>query len=399
MAKNLGETIEKNGHLFSMLVPLFAGFILLFLSISKLQVSVNADEAYSAYLTRGNFSDISNLSVNPPLYYFALKIWSLVFGTSDVAMRFMSVFFGFIAIVLIFQLIKKVFGVKAAVLSTIIVAASPLFVRYAQEMQSLMMALVIMVASIYCLTICLRNRKYWPVYILLVALGIWTHFSTISVFVAQLIIIVKYFKGFKKTEKQRILDLIILVLVPAMFAMLPFGNIYYIYNIYYSAVAAWVLFGVATVLVKKKILKILMSVVIVAATIFGVVINVNREPEGHIMEILSETFISAEEGQPIIISSADDYLAAIFYENDKYPIYAFSDILENAENRELIERYHINTIDDKEEFLAQNENVWYIMPKPGEGEEYNIPEWAKNLRITSEISLNYHAALRFTRGE
>ena len=105
MAKNRGERIEKNSHLFSMLFPLFVGLMLLFLASLKLQVSVSADEAEAAYLTKGSWLDIIGFSANQPLYYTTLKIWSAVFGTTDVAMRFMSVFFGFVTIIFIFQII------------------------------------------------------------------------------------------------------------------------------------------------------------------------------------------------------------------------------------------------------------------------------------------------------
>lgn len=391
MAKNRGERIEKNSHLFSMLFPLFVGLMLLFLVSLKLQVSVSADEAEAAYLTKGSWLDIIGFSANQPLYYIVLKIWSAVFGTTDVAMRFMSVFFGFVTIIFIFQIIKKSFGTKVAALGTVFAAALPVFIKSAQTMQPPMMALMVVAAATFCLMYCLENKKYWFFYAVLVVLGLLTHISTLPIFMVQLALVIKPFD--KKSKV--IFWLLILAIVLAVINNILFGDIYIIY----SVVTIWALLGVTIVLMKNVALKAMMSVAVIAVTGFGVVLNLNSKPEGHITEILSETFIGAEEGQPILISNADDYLEAIFYNNAKYPIYAFSDILDGARNEEMINRYHINIIDNKDEFLAQHENVWYIMPKPEEGKEYEIPEWAKDLRVTSEISLNYHAALRFSSGE
>ena len=74
-----------------------SGFLLLTLP-TLAKASIWFDEAFSAYLIRYDFAKIWHLTsvdVHPPLYYFALKIWSLIFGTSDFGLRSLSVFLAF----------------------------------------------------------------------------------------------------------------------------------------------------------------------------------------------------------------------------------------------------------------------------------------------------------------
>ena len=93
------------------------------------------------------------MDVHPPFYYFLLKIWSMIFGTSLVSLRMMSVFFGVVAIILLFFLMKKWFGKKPAMVATLAMAISPFLVRYGMEMRMYMVILTIVLAATYMLTL------------------------------------------------------------------------------------------------------------------------------------------------------------------------------------------------------------------------------------------------------
>lgn len=505
VANSLGKTIEKKSHLFSMLIPIMAGVIFLLLSSLNLRSSVWFDESYSAYLVRGNFSEIYDLTaqdVHPPMYYFALKMWTSIFGTTDVSMRFLSVFFGLLAIVFIFQLLKKMFGIKAASLGTIFVSISPMFIRYAQEIRMYTMVFLIVILATYCLILALENGKnkaaikYWVLYGLLLSLGMWTHYFVVFAWLSHVYIIVKHFGGIKKIIKNKIIvkrlvlvyglavllyipwlpvfvrqvlfvensfwippvsfesisdlvssilffnkgadvyswgwafgtalisvfilifkdvakknkkknkislsRIIAIIVIPiilmTVLSLPPLMSMFVERYVLYSIVLIWALFGVLTVLTKNDILKCLMTVLAIIVSIYGIVFVTNRETEGHISEILSETFIAAETKEPIIMATYQDYYDGVFYTNDNHPIYMFGENI-NYEHgsQEPIRRYRVNLIDNKDDFLKDYDSVWYIMPKPGPGEDYDIPDWASEMRITSEISLDYHSALEFTK--
>lgn len=505
VARSLGKTIEKRQHLFSILVPVFSGLIFLLLAIMNLKSSIWFDEAYSAYLVRGDFGQIwemTAMDVHPPFFYFALKIWSSIFGTSDVAMRFMSVFFGLIAIVFIFQTVKKMFGIKAASLSTLFVAISPMFIRYAQEMRMYTMVLAIVFAATYFLMLALEKgkekagRKYWFIYALLICMGMWTHYFSAFAWIAHVVIILVHFGGFKKIFKDKKLfktllftygfavllylpwipsffkqivtvqsgfwippvsfevmadlvsailffnlsadvtswgwvfgtalivffiltfkgvfskaskkerpmlrNLLIMVFVPiavmTILSLPPLTSMFVDRYILYSVVTVWILFGVVTVLTKSDILRFGMSILVIIVAVYGAFFVMNREPKGYISEILAETFVAADEKEPIIMGGVWDYYDGIFYNSERHPIYIFEDSFEyEYGSLEPIRKFRVNLIDNKEEFLKNYESVWYILSNPEKGEEYEIPDWAKEMRITSEISLDHHTALRFTK--
>jgi putative membrane protein len=141
------------------LLGVVSGFLLLTLP-TLAKASIWFDEAFSAYLIRYDFAKIWHLTsvdVHPPLYYFALKIWSLIFGTSDFGLRSLSVFFGVLTLIFAFYLIKRIFkSTKTALLSMVMLAISPMFVRYSQEIRMYMM-----VAFLSILTV----RAFYEIYL------------------------------------------------------------------------------------------------------------------------------------------------------------------------------------------------------------------------------------------
>lgn len=200
--------LKKHQHILSILVPCIVGIIYVILCSLNLTSSIWFDESYSAYLSRGSFGDIwhlTSMDVHPPFFYFALKIWSLIFGTSDFAMRFMSVFFGAISIVFIFQLVKRKFGIKSAIFATIAVGLSPMLIRYGQEMRMYTMVLAIVSAATYVLDIALtkNEKKYWVIYAILVSIGMWTHYFSALLWITELAIIIHHFGGIKKLFKDK----------------------------------------------------------------------------------------------------------------------------------------------------------------------------------------------------
>jgi hypothetical protein len=58
--------------------------------------SVWFDEAFGLYLIRSDYLQVAQLTaadVHPPMYYWALKLWTSIFGTSEIAARSLSLFF------------------------------------------------------------------------------------------------------------------------------------------------------------------------------------------------------------------------------------------------------------------------------------------------------------------
>lgn len=505
MVGKFTDKLEKNQHLFSILVPIIAGLLFLGLAAINLTSSIWFDESYSAYLVRGNADEIWNLTaqdVHPPLFYLALKAWASIFGHSDVAMRFMSVFFGLIAIVFIFHLVKRWFGIKAATASTLCAAVSPMFIRYAQEMRMYTMVLAIVFAATYFLSLALDNakdkkgRKYWIIYAVLVSLGMWTHYFSAFVWLTHVVMILIHFGGVKKFWKdKKALKTVLLtyglsvvlylpwipffltqvstvqkgfwipevsVLTPVDFIsnVLLFANaedvrswlfiievifvavyiIAYLKTrktlaakkrnflkyfgllfvlptflmivlslpplkpmfvdryILYSAVAAWIIFGIAIATVKDDRFRNLLVVLLIVIAGFGICNIEKREPKGYVKDIMAELYIGAEENEPIIANGPWIYYDGIFYENEKHPFYVFSETFEYEYGSLYpIRDYHKNVIDNAKEFLEDHEKVWYVYEIPEDGKKFKLPELFDEYHVISEISLDHHCALELSK--
>lgn len=154
--------------------------------------SVWFDEAFGAYMIRFSFWDIVRYTANdvhPPLYYWLLKLWSYVFGTSELALRSMSTFFGVVMIVFAYLLLRRVVNRSAATLGVVFVALSPMIIRYSQEMRMYMLVTAIAVVATYVLVLAMQynKKKYWAIYGALLAAGMWTHYFAALVWCAHLL--------------------------------------------------------------------------------------------------------------------------------------------------------------------------------------------------------------------
>jgi len=186
------------------LTPAVLGVSYMVLCICNLRQSIWFDESFSSYLTRFDLGKIWSLTaadVHPPLYYIVLKGWAHFFGHTDFAMRMLSVILGAVAILFAFLWLKYKYGSKSAILGSFLLSISPVFIRYGQEMRMYTMVLAIVFASTYFLQLAIDNEKkrWWIIYAILVAAGMWTHYFTAFAFCAHLVYLFKiYGKSFWK---------------------------------------------------------------------------------------------------------------------------------------------------------------------------------------------------------
>ena len=167
------------------------------IACSNICLPVWYDEAYSAYLIRGKFSEIwqmTALDVHPPFYYFCLKIWSGLFGSTEFALRSMSVFFVAIGLILAFFLFRRWFGKRIANLACVFMSLSPFLIRYAQEARMYGLVFAIVIGATLVLDIALKSKKKlaWFCYAPLIALGMWTHYFSALAWIAHFVYIIIY---------------------------------------------------------------------------------------------------------------------------------------------------------------------------------------------------------------
>lgn len=152
--------------------------------------SIWFDEAFGMYLIRFDFWDVAKYTasdVHPPLYYWLLKLWTMLFGTNELAIRSMSVLFGVIAIIFGYLLIRKLFSKNAASLSLLFMVLSPMLVRYGQEARMYTLVTAIALAATFVLTYAVNTKKRlpWVIYGVLVSLGMWVHYFSAIIWISH----------------------------------------------------------------------------------------------------------------------------------------------------------------------------------------------------------------------
>ena len=157
--------------------------------------SVWFDEAYSIMLAKrpvGDLLYLTGIDTHPPFYYLLLKVWASIFGWSEVALRSLSVLAMGGAALIGILLVKRVFGVRTAMMTLPFVILAPFLLRYGFEIRMYALASLIGIAATYTLIIALesRGRRQWLFYICyaaLVALGVFTLYYTVLLWITHVI--------------------------------------------------------------------------------------------------------------------------------------------------------------------------------------------------------------------
>ena len=118
------------------------------------------DEGISAHQLTRSFPDIlraAALDSHPPLFYLTLKAWGEAFGSSEIALRSLSVVWGVAAVVLVGLIGRRLFGGLTGTLAALLLAAAPLSVYYSQEVRMYAQVTALGLLAVYAYT----RRNYW----------------------------------------------------------------------------------------------------------------------------------------------------------------------------------------------------------------------------------------------
>ncbi len=201
MEKNLrsfGDYLRSRKRIIGLFAPVLFGVLFMILCMPQLHQSLGADESYSAYLTRFEPAKIYELSAQnsqPPLYYFALKVWAHFFGHTDFAMRMLSVICGATAILFAYLWLRYKHGLAAAITAASLLALSPTLVHFGQTMAAPAMAIAIVFAASYVLQLAINNRKiWWLIYGILLVAGIYTNYCCALAWLAHIVYLALVFR-------------------------------------------------------------------------------------------------------------------------------------------------------------------------------------------------------------
>lgn len=113
-----------------------------------------------------------------PLHYILLHYWMEAFGDSEFSVRFPSVLFGVVTVLFTYLFVRRLFGVREALLAAFLVAVSPFFLDYAQRSRMYTMLTFFSLATLYFGYRFVDEGKWWtlPACILFSIANLYTHF-------------------------------------------------------------------------------------------------------------------------------------------------------------------------------------------------------------------------------
>ncbi|OGK45712.1 hypothetical protein A3B40_05540 [Candidatus Roizmanbacteria bacterium RIFCSPLOWO2_01_FULL_37_16] len=134
-------------------------FILaLLVRLISIDQSLWLDEATTARVVKEyGFTQIVNeFSVrdfHPPLYYLFMKLWTNIFGYSEIVLRFPSVIFSLLTGYVIYKIAKLLNGYIIGIWASIFFLINPLIIYYSQEARMYMMVTFFLTVALYFLMI------------------------------------------------------------------------------------------------------------------------------------------------------------------------------------------------------------------------------------------------------
>ena len=156
--------------------------------------SLWSDEGNTWAMLSRSLGEIANAAaadIHPPGYYWLLKGWSLVFGSSAWAMRSFSALAGVLLVLLIERIGRRIGPSSSGLLAALVAAANPLLIYYSQEARMYML-LALLGAGLFWSLLGLPVFREDPLpgrppsgktpfreafYVVCAALGLWTHYS------------------------------------------------------------------------------------------------------------------------------------------------------------------------------------------------------------------------------
>lgn len=134
-----------------LVIVVIIAFILRLIALSQ---SLWLDETTSArvvseYSYQQIIQKFSPTDFHPPLYYLLLKLWTSIFGLSEISLRFPSIIFSLLTGLLIYLIGKKMHSKELGFWASVFFLFNPLVVYYSQEARMYIMATFLLTTSFY----------------------------------------------------------------------------------------------------------------------------------------------------------------------------------------------------------------------------------------------------------
>lgn len=160
--------------------------------------SLWTDEMVTISHLRGNFNhligSITDKELMPAGYFLLMKPVIAAFGESEFSLRFLSVLFDILSIILVYLVGSKWFDKKVGILSSIFLATAMLQVVYAQEARPYSLFGFLVLLATYLFIQAKKNKIIWLLYILIITASLYTNYMALFVILIHFLITAFYFK-------------------------------------------------------------------------------------------------------------------------------------------------------------------------------------------------------------
>jgi len=179
------------------LAIVFIGLLLRLHGLTKHDLWLDEVLTYDKISASNNCEAVcSNLyEKHPPLYFLLLRIWSYVFAKEAFNLRFFSVIFDILSILLVYKIGTLLFDRNCAIVSACFITFSPLHLWYSQEARMFTFSLFLILVNSYFFIKSLEDfKKYLAGYFFSLLASIFTSYFTLFIVVSQFLVLILFKK-------------------------------------------------------------------------------------------------------------------------------------------------------------------------------------------------------------
>ena len=163
--------------------------------------------------------DSASDAFHPPFYFLILHFWMMIWGSGEIAVRFLSLIFGVFSIAGIYLIGRLLFDRAVGLIAALIATLSPFHIYFSQEARMYTLVMFLSLCSMIFFQRLLRTKNFFSIagYAFANVLLLYTHNFGFLIIAAQNIFICPFFLRFKKVGMICFRDWIILQIAQILF--------------------------------------------------------------------------------------------------------------------------------------------------------------------------------------
>lgn len=151
---------------------------------------------------------------NGPLYHLVLRGWIAFTGTSEYAMRFLTLSFGVLAVPLIYAIGRRLFDPLTGIVSAFLVTGSPYLVWYSQEVKMYTLVLALALLAVYSLRRALDGGSWlwWVSQFAATTLALYVHILAALLIPVQMLLCIAWWSRTRLRWRPALISFVCLTL-------------------------------------------------------------------------------------------------------------------------------------------------------------------------------------------